>query len=622
MKMKTIALMLMTLVAVSAAHSQDKPALERGKSFIVTPAISNGLCVSNLFQSGMVLQRDKPVAIWGWAGAGEKITVSINGRKVETKATEDRSWKVNLPAMSANADGQTMTITGKETTITLTDVLVGDVWILGGQSNMEFPISKVVDGDLEVASAKFPKIRHITVPPDQGPEYKKSFARQYFWHAFSHTHRKAGFWETCSPETVQDLSAIGYVFARRIHMASQVPIGVVDASRGGTTVETWTPRTVLDQIDAPETKAMLATWDAKIAAYDPEESLKERIAKHAAWVERTKAQGKPVNKPVPTEPGKDPAKMGNNPGNSFAGMIAPLAGLSVKGAIFHQGYNNCFGGTAGAKMYYQVFGRMITAWRSAFNDPQMPFGIISLCTATAPQDQNDYVSRMVDTGPEIREAQYRTFLDFREAGDETIGFASSFDQRHASFHPGIKAPVGERIARWALASQYGMTVGWEPPMCTEVKVEDGAIRLVLSQKVSAHDKGPIYGFAIAGEDKRFHPAKAEFGSMGKDKRGRPKRDQKQLVLSSPLVPKPIHFRYAWARNPQANLKAKEIPFATQRSDTWTMEELYGAYTGKQPADPEAGLNIREIRDLKTAMSYSDRERRVFELKQLTITEAK
>ena len=613
--MKYICTVIIVLTVIFSVQALERPNLERGKSFIDTPVMGEGLCLSNLFQSGMVLQRDKPVSLWGWGTPGEQIKVSFAGKKQSAIAGEDRSWKVTFEAMDANAEGQNLIITGKDKTITLEDVLLGDIWVLGGQSNMEFEIGKLVDGQLEIVSANFPKIRHITIPQQDGPELKKGFPRYYKWSSWSSRHFKQGYWETCSPETVRLLSGIGYVFARRIYMATQVPIGIVDVSRGGTTVETWTPMAELEKIEGAETKELLAQWQTKIEEFNPQQDLEERIKRHHSWVEKMKKSGKEPKRPVPSDLQKGPIMDQNKPGNCFASSIAPLTGFAVKGAIFHQGFNNCFSGDKGAKMYYQVFGTMIKSWRACFGDQTLPFGIISLCTAGVPQGSDDYVQKMMDIGAVIREAQYKTYLELKNAGDKTIGFASSFDQRRSWYHPQIKIPVGERMAKWALATQYGKRLSWEPATYSEVTAQDGKLLVKMNTIATPHNDGQIHGFAIAGDDKKFQPAKAEFLFKGKDKRGRVQSDKKVIVLSHPMVPKPIHFRHAWSRNPMTNMKTNGIPFATQRSDDWTLIDLYEAYMGK-PVKLANELDRGERRELQNAMKAADLERRLFEAKAL------
>ena len=621
MKTRSLSFLPILLLISAAALCLEKASSEevnpiRGEDLIRSPAIGEGLCVHNAFQSHMVLQRGKEISIWGWASPGEEVTISFGNHTATATAADDRSWEVSLPALPASSEPESLTVKGKDETLTLENILVGDVWILGGQSNMEFPLERVENGDLEIVSANYPEIRILTVPAQNGPEPKKGFARLHEWSSWSSRHFRKGDWDVCTPEVVRELSAIGYVFARRLHMASQVPIGVIDASRGGTTVETWTPISVLESIDTEEVGSLLATWKEKVDAWDPEEDLANRIQRHEQWVEKTKKEGKdPSSREVPTDLRPGPAMDQNRPGNCYASMIAPLEGLAVKGAIFHQGFNNALGGgSAGAEMYYQVFGKMIEAWRTAFEDPEMPFGIISLCTAGDPQTREDYLEKMLNDGIYIREAQYKTFLDLYNAGDTNIGFASSFDQRRSWYHPQKKLPVGERIARWALSTQYGLeqSIEWKPPMLSEMIVEEGRIILKFDTTVKAIDDKPISGFAIAGEDRRFQPADADFLVIGTDDRNRPKTDKKAVVLTSPHVSNPIHFRHAWGRNPETNLQRTDhtdIPFATQRSDDWKMEEVPENYSAFIQDNPRRLKSIAQ-RDLR----LDDLERKIQEAK--------
>ncbi len=609
-----VGLLVVGAVAPLGAASMPK------EDVVEFPAIGEGLCLHNLFQSNMVIQRDKPVSLWGWATPGEQVSVTIAGQTATATAAKDRSWKVTLPAMEASSNPTIVTVKGKDKTVTLENVLVGDVWLLGGQSNMEFPLSNVENGNLEIVSANFPEIRILTVPAVAAPEAPKGFARLHEWSDWSGRHFRKGDWDVCSPETVRDLSAIGYVFARRLHMASQVPIGVVDISRGGTTVETWTPEPVLRQIATEPVKNLLAVWDQKVAEWDPQADLENQIKRHEQWVEKMTKEGKPIpaDRKAPTKPRPGPAFDANRPGNCFAGMIGPIEGLAVKGAIFHQGFNNCFSGTEGTKMYRDVFPKMITAWRTAFGDPEMPFGILSLCTDGTKQSLGNYSEMMANPGPWIREAQYQTFLEFFNAGDQNIGFVSTYDLQRRWYHPQLKVPAGERIARWALATEYGFEkqLGWKPPMIQGMEAADGSITLRFDGSIGGvDDGGPMEGFAVAGEDRKFHPAKAELLVIGKDDRGREKKDSKALVLSSPMVPNPIHYRYAWGRNPMGNLQAtgnSDIPLATQRSDKWPLDEAF----------VEGELKALEGRQVGAALRQLDQERALKEAGTLLEAEKK
>lgn len=599
------------MAAITTPLSAEKMPRE---DVVDVPAMGEGLCFHNLFQTNMVLQQGKPVSVWGWATPGEKVTVTLAGKSESATTADDRAWKVTFPAMEASFEPIEITAKGAKKSVTLENVLIGDIWVLGGQSNMEFPLSKVERGDLDIASAHHDGIRILTIPSVGTPEPQKDFQRLHQWSDWSKRHFRKGDWDVCSPEIAKDLSAIGYVFAQRLHKIGQVPIGVIDVSVGGTTVEAWTPEPAIRKINTDPAKNMMATWDQKIADWDGAADLEQQIKRHHQRVEKLKKEGKPVPADMkePTEQRPGPAFDRNRPGNCYAGMIAPLHGLTVKGTIFHQGFNNCFSGTEGARMYRDVFPQLITSWRAAFGDPDLPFGILSLCTAGNKQSLDNYSSLMADTGAYIREAQYQTFLELYKAGDENIGFTSTYDLRRRWYHPQLKYPAGERIARWALATQYGMEkqFRWKPPFVEEMKVENGSVVLRMDGPVGAvDDGGSIEGFAIAGEDRKFHPATAEFLVTGKDSRGRDQKDSKVLVLTSPMVPNPVAYRYAWARNPMGNLQVQrgsDIPFATQRSDDWPKEEVM--------VDGE----LQEIdgRQLQGILSKLDAERKLTAAKAL------
>ena len=490
------------------------------KNVVDIPAIGEGLCVSNVFQSNMVLQRDKPNKIWGWASPNESVSVSWGDFTATTQAAEDRSWSMTLPAQPANSKPQTMTIKGQNTTLELINILIGDVWLLGGQSNMEFELAKVENGPLEIVSANYPEIRILTVPYGIGPENRPSFPRLFEWSGWFGRHFRKGDWDVCSPAVAKELSAIGFVFARRIHTASRVPIGVIDASRGGTTVETWTPLPVLREMTSLTTQEVLAKFDREAEEWDAAADLKARVAQHQKWLARMEKEKKPVPEDRRAEPvDLRPGPIGNHnfPGHCYAGMLSPLKGLSIKGAIFHQGYNNAFNGSRGVEMYADVFPEMIKAWRATFADPELPFGILSLCTDGYPQTREDYCEKMYNAGIDLRAEQYQTFLNLYKSGDKNIGFVSTYDLRRRWYHPQLKLPAGERMARWALATQYGFErqLEWKPPMLVEMKRQENSIILKMDRQVGDPEDGAMEGFAIAGEKPGIPPSQS--GLPGKRK---------------------------------------------------------------------------------------------------------
>jgi sialate O-acetylesterase len=617
-------LMAIVTVAIVALPLHAGPLPK--EDVVDVPAVGDGLWVSNVFQTNMVLQRDKPIFVWGWAEPGETVTVTFAGKSTTAKAGNDRAWKAELPALPADAKPQAMTVKGNDKTVTLENILVGDVWVLGGQSNMEHPIRAVEDGGLEIASANYPNIRILSVPQGELQEPAAAFPRLQEWIGFFGQHFRKGYWDVCSPETVREFSAIGYVFARRVHQAGKVPIGVIDLSRGGTTVESWTPLDVLRGMDNPWIKKVLAEWDQKVAEFDPKKDLETRIAQQEQRLAKMKAEGKAIKdeqRVLPSDLRPGPIADPNHPGANYHGMLKPVAGLSVKGALWHQGYNNALGGANGPWMYREVFPEMITAWRAAFGDPAMPFCILSLCTQGEPQTLDDYSEKMLDLGIEIREVQYDTFRDFEKAGDKTIGYVSTFDLRRRWYHPQLKIPAGERAAKWALATQYGVSerdVPWRPPVITTMEAKDGSIIVTLDQSVKDPEDGAMRGFAIAGNDRKFHPAKVEYVETGRDAHNRPQLDRKALKLTSVMVPEPVAYRYAWGRSPLANIKAEGdfnmIPLATQRSDDWP---ILSVPTGVVAENAEMPPSRADMGKISQALRAMDKERRLREA-ELTIQE--
>ena len=219
---------------------------------------------------------------------------------------------------------------------------------------------------------------------------------------------------------------------------------------------------------------------------------------------------------------------------------------------------------------------------------------------------------------DVREVRYQTFLNLWKAGDKTIGYSSSFDQHRAWYHPQLKIQVGERIAAWALATQYGESIRWLPPQLRELKAAGGKLFLQLDGWAGPYHDGPIQGFAISGKDGRFQPAKAEWLDKNAGKAGGPNWERTIVVLTSPLVPEPLYFRYAWGRNPLENLKSLDLtglPFDTQRNDTWTLADMYKIYTGKKTKTP-AVLDDVENRDLIRALQLEDRKRQIEAAKAL------
>ncbi|MCD6332366.1 MAG: hypothetical protein J7L89_03750 [Bacteroidales bacterium] len=524
------------------------------------------LRVHHIFDNNMVLQRDQPVRVWGWANVGKEVTVEFAGQKKNTVVQPDGQWEVILDPMAVSRIPGLFKVTSEGEAVIYQNVLVGDVWILGGQSNMEFDLKRIYHGDEEVASAHFPEIRLMTIPAKARPVLLDDFPRLNEWNGWYGRYDLKGYWMVCSPETVPTFSALGYIFGRRVYMATQIPIGLIDASWGGTTVEAWVSRDQLKTID--RNRGLLDLWDARIRA------------------DTAKASDR------------------NNPGASYNGMLGIFGGLSVKGILFHQGFNNALG-DARPKLYGQNLELMIRQWRATFNNASLPFGIIELSAGGEPQTLDNFEIRMVDAGCYIREAQLKAYLDLPD-----VGFVSAYDQQVHWYHPFKKVELGERMARWALATQYGYDFGWKPALPNRVTSKDHQMIIGFDRKVVTHDGRPVEGMAIAGADRHFYPAKAEYLVVGKDDRGRDQSDQSQLVVHCKQVSKPVAVRYAWARNPLGNLVNGEhleqvIPVPPFRTDQWDWPEAPFA----ENKAPVFQAHRQKIRDLKQQATQWAKRRR-------------
>jgi sialate O-acetylesterase len=545
---KTIKLLLITLVFASLGttlYAQIRP--------------------HPIFDNNMVLQRDKPVKVWGLATPKEGVKIEFGGQVKSAVANKDGEWFTYLEPMSANVHPGDMKISGKDSSVLFTNVLVGDVWILGGQSNMEFDLARIFHGDTEVLSANFPGIRLMTIPCFSDQKPRKEFERINEYDSWNGRYDKKGYWFTCSPETVKTFAGLGYIFGRRVYMVSQVPVGLIDVSWGGTTVEAWLSPKALAEL--PENSSLLKQWNDKLAAFNPDENLKAKIKN---WEIRSAARKKEGLEPgpKPAEPDQSPAADRNFPGSSYNGMVAVIAGLTVKGIFFHHGYNNALGDSR-PKLYALNFKSLIADWRGTFNDKNLPFGIVEFSAGGEPQTLENFELRMVDAAQYIREGQFKAYREL-----ENVGFVCSYDQQVNWYHPQKKAEPGERMARWALSTQYGFDLKWEPAICKSIERLKDKIIVTFSKEVKSSDDRPIAGFSIAGSDRHFFPAKAAYVKT-KNEKGQPVDDKKRIEVWNNLTVDPIEIRYAWARNPLGNLvnaDDKIIPVPLFRTDNWDYPE--------------------------------------------------
>ncbi len=484
----------------------------------------------------MVLQQEANVNLWGWAEPGEKITAKFADKSVQTVAGPDKKWRVRLGNLKAGTKGD-LTISGEDT-VTVKDVLVGEVWVASGQSNMEWIVKNSANADQEIAAAKYPEIRMFTVTKDKSLTPKEDCA---------------GTWQVSSPETAGAFSAVGYYFARELHKKLNVPVGVIHTSWGGTPAEFWTPTPIIER--EPALKKYAERWKKVMADYPKaKEAYDANMAKWQEAAEKAKAEGKPAPRQPSAPRGSDAF---GAPGCLWNAMVEPLLGYTIQGAIWYQGESNANG--EDAKLYRLLFPTMILSWRQAWSqgglagsdNPDFPFLFVQLANYMQRYDQP------VDSDwAVLRESQLLTLELPRTGMAVTIDIGEAND-----IHPKNKQEVGRRLALSALAQVYYIDMEFSGPIYSGSQPEDEKIRLSFrnADGLKAADGGKIKGFAIAGEDKKFVWANVSI-------------EGDHVLVSSPDVPKPVAVRYGWANNPDCNLvNSAGLPASPFRTDDWPQQ---------------------------------------------------
>ncbi|MFV1995253.1 MAG: sialate O-acetylesterase, partial [Verrucomicrobiales bacterium] len=488
----------------------------------------------SIISSNMVLQRDMELPIWGWDNPGQKVLVEIAGQKHQATAAKDGKWSVTLQPLSScgNPKPLTMEVNGSST-VKVRNILVGEVWLCSGQSNMAFAVSSANDSDLETATAKFPKIRLISVPQVGTQKIQDDFE---------------GKWARCTPESVADFSAVGYFFGRRLHQTLDVPIGLIDNAWGGSAAEAWVRRDVLKK--NPFFKPLIDKWIQTEKTFDMDKANAEHAKRVAAW-KKSAAKAKTEGKPAPVRPRapRDPLVGQHRPGNLYAGVLHPIIPFGIRGAIWYQGESNA----SRAWEYRKLFPLMIQHWRDEWGQGNFPFYWVQLADFRSQVDEP-----AESQWAELREAQTRTMSELENTGEVVIlnlGEASDI-------HPKNKQDVAKRLARWALAREYGLELVHHSPSYKSMENKGAKIMLSFDHVGSGLDTFDIrepVGFAIAGPDKHFVWADAKI--IGTDK----------VEVWSTGVPDPVAVRYAWAENPVCNLQNREgLPATPFRTDDFAM----------------------------------------------------
>lgn len=563
-------------------------------------AEDGSLRTHRMFSSNMVLQRDKPIMVWGWAARGAKVSVRFGDAQAAAEAAGDKGrWEAMLPARAADSVGRDLVITSGKETLTLTNVVVGDVWVMNGQSNMAIALSHIYEADMEAAMANLPLLREVKIDPAEWETLRDDIPAE-----------KVNGWNVATPQTARDFSAIGYVFGSRLQQALQIPIGIIDNARGGASIESLVPQQMFKK--DPLAARYLESVEKRQAEFDWDVAVKAMVAKWEKDVTAQRAKGVAEAK-LPPKPTKQDIRSWNVPGRSpsdaaacYNGMFGAFKGLNIKGVLFHQGYNNAFA-NARPKRYRVLTRLMIQGWREDFNDPNLPVGVIEFCAGGDSQTRDNFETLDTDAAPFIREAQR---LGVADVNDPThTAFIPGYDQQIPGLHPVKKQVHGIRAARWALSKVYGMPIEWDSASLVSATRQNDVMVLKFDKPVQPDDRSAIpEGFSIAGADGKFYMAQAAFEM----KAGAKKPDLTAIHVWSPLVKEPVAARYAWARSPSGNLKANGKPwlpltsFRTDQrewpeSDDPTVEVVDRAKSAAIKKDAAERLELRKTEEAKQAL---------------------
>jgi len=520
------------------------------------------LKVHGIFRSHMVIQRDKPIIVWGWAPVGTEVTVAFGDQKGNGKAAGDTGrWDVVFGAQPADAKGRSLVVTAGDRTVKMDDILIGDIWVMNGQSNMAFALRGVFEADLESATAHLPLLRHLRINAGAESEYVETDIKD---ESLNGTDADKN-WKVVTPEVALEMGAIGYVFGSRVQQALQIPIGIIDNGRGGASLESLVPRRKF--ADHPDAAAYLAWVDARRAAFDEEDFLtkqqfkyQEAQAKYEKQIAEDKKKGIKANRKKPNKP--DGIRTWSVPGRSpsdaaacYNGMFGVFKGLNIKGVAFHQGFNNSMMNTSCNPKFYRLLMKlMVEGWREDFNDPHLPVAVIGLCAGGAAQTALNFEVEGLSTAAYIRESQRLGLADVKDP--EHTAYIPSDDQRIPQLHTKKKKELGLRTARWALKTVYGMKITWDAANLVSAVPEGRTMVLTFDRAVFPDDLSPIVeGFSIADRSGTYFMAEATIRAT-KDKA----MADRQIVVGSPLVSEPVSVRYSWARGPMGNLKVDGKPW--------------------------------------------------------------
>jgi sialate O-acetylesterase len=543
--------------------------------FLAPSLLFAELSVPHFFSDHMVLQRERAASIWGKADAGADVTVIFKGKSATTKADANGKWRAYIDTGAADSAGAMLTVSAGADKLEIKDVLVGEVWFASGQSNMFYTMNRSPEYTGLIAESKHPALRMFNAPLVTAAEDQEDIE---------------GSWQASTPETVPGFSAVAFFFARKLHLELGIPVGVIKSAWGGKPVETFTSREALNTL--PGNKALVDAMLKEQASYDQAKAEAAYTIKLEQWkATMTAAKGKSAEerKRLPKKPDapKRPLLTEGKPGVLYAAMIHPFVGYTMRGAIWYQGEGNA---KPGAVPYDQTLPLMINDWRKRWAD-EFSFYYVQLASYHAPSTApgmpdpwallQDRMRRVLETTPKTGMAITN---DVGEAND---------------IHPKNKKDPGERLARWALAKDYGKELVYSGPLFKSSEVKDGAIRVTFDQSgtgLKSRDGGALKRFEIAGADKVWKWAEAKID--GTD----------SVIVSSPQVTQPVAVRYAWAANPEgANLiNSDGLPASVFRTDDWDDVEIKVDTSARQ-ATAERRALADQIKALAAERAKLDRK---------------
>jgi len=480
-----------------------------------------------LFSENAVLQQGMPVPIWGTANDGEKVTVEFLDQTVSTTASGG-NWKVMLKPLKAGGPF-TLKITGQNT-ITFTNILVGEVWLLSGQSNMAMGLGKCAGAEEAKKNADDPLLRLFQFP------WKSSHAPE---------REVDGKWNASNAYWAHMFSGVGYFMGRDLRKALNVPVGLISASVGGTYIEKWTPRAYLEA--DPLLRPLLENYpkemqrhEQALAKYKQDEP--ELKKKHEEAVAKAEKEG--TKPPPPPEPPRSPEEdTRNRTCGEYNGMIAPLQPFAIRGAAWYQGENDA----GNAWLYRTMLPTMIRSWRETWGQGDFPFLIVQLAPylSTNCCEESAWAEMFESQARASQTVTNTALVVITDTGDDL-----------KNIHPRDKEPVGARLAIAARGIAYKENIVYSGPMYRSMKIKGNRATLTFTHVGGGlvSKDGPLKGFTIAGEDRKFAPAQAEIKGN-------------QIVVRSEQVARPVAVRFGWASYPIVNLFNKEgLPASPFRTD--------------------------------------------------------